>query len=261
MGNDRVQELESELASEKQERADADGRAMRAKERAREADEAYQKLQLDLVTAKDEASTARDDAKRLEEKLAALEADLAKLREAAAAPKAPSVMPPPKASAPPPPQVTGPPPPKGSARPPPQVTGPPPPKGSAPPPPQGSVPPPKGSALPPPVIITIADPAGGAQLEMMLERIAGLREMLAGASIELSQLHADEVAMNKKRSRVLADACAILARAVGATGQAPPPIPSAALEARLSMMAPVIDISEVADLIESLRPPRAPKVE
>ena len=99
-----------------------------------------------------------------------------------------------------------------------------------------------------------------AQVEHMLQRIEGLREMLAGASNELSQLHADEVALGKKRSRVLTDACAILARAVGATGQAPPPIPSAALEARLSV-APVVDISEVADLIESLRPPRAPKLE
>ena len=94
----------------------------------------------------------------------------------------------------------------------------------------------------------------------MLARIEGLREMLASASSELSQLHADEVALGKKRSRVLTDACAILARAVGATGQAPPPIPSAALEAKLSI-APVVDISEVADLIESLRPPRTPKVE
>jgi chromosome segregation ATPase len=99
-----------------------------------------------------------------------------------------------------------------------------------------------------------------AQVEHMLQRIEGLREMLASASIELSQLHADEVALHKKRSRTLTDACAVLARAVGATGKAPPPIPSASLEARLSI-APVVDISEVADLIESLRPPRAPKVE
>ena len=42
-----------------------------------------------------------------------------------------------------------------------------------------------------------------------------------------SQLHADEVALRKKRCRALSDACALLARAVGATGQAPPPIPSA----------------------------------
>ena len=98
-------------------------------------------------------------------------------------------------------------------------------------------------------------------VEQMLQRIEGLRELLATASIELSQLHADEVALAKKRTRVLSDACALLARAVGATGQAPPPIPSAALaQARLTM-APVVDISEVANLIESLRPPRAPKVD
>lgn len=115
-----------------------------------------------------------------------------------------------------------------------------------------SAPPPAGAAAPPHEVF--------AQVEHMLQRIEGLREMLATASIELSHLHADEVALGKKRSRVLTDACALLARAVGATGQAPPPIPSPALEARLSI-APVVDISEVADLIESLRPPRAPKVE
>jgi hypothetical protein len=128
---------------------------------------------------------------------------------------------------------------------------------SAAPPKEPSVAPPKASAPPGP-----AAPSHEviAQVEHMLQRIDGLREMLATASIELSHLHADEVALGKKRSRVLTDACALLARAVGATGQAPPPIPSPALEARFSI-APVIDISEVADLIESLRPPRAPKVD
>ena len=99
-----------------------------------------------------------------------------------------------------------------------------------------------------------------AQVEAMLARIEGLREMLATASIELSQLHADEVALGKKRSRVLSDACALLARAVGATGEAPPP-DSKPRWRRACSIAPVVDISEVADLIESLRPPRAPKLE
>lgn len=199
---DRVAQLEAELEREKQDRADAEQSAKRAKDRAREADEAYRKLQLDLVAAKDEASAARDDVRRLEDRLAALEGELTKLREAASsAPKAPT---------PPPPSAHS--------------------------------------------------PEVSAVVEHMLQRIEGLREMLAQASIELSQLHADEVALGKKRARVLTDACAVLARAVGATGQAPPPIPSPALEARLSV-APVVDISEVADLIESLRPPRTPKVD
>jgi chromosome segregation ATPase len=252
----KIKELDSALEREKQDRADAEERAKRANERARQADEAYRKLQLDLVTAKDEAaaakdeaaaakdeaaaakdeaaaakdeaaaakdeaSAARDDAKRIEQKLTALEAEVAKLREAA---EAAAAAPTPASAAPPmEPSVA-------------------PPKASAPP----------GPAAPSHEVI--------AQVEHMLQRIDGLREMLATASIELSHLHADEVALGKKRSRVLTDACALLARAVGATGQAPPPIPSPALEARFSI-APVIDISEVADLIESLRPPRAPKVD
>jgi hypothetical protein len=206
MAKDPVNELEAALQREKQDRADAEDRAKRANDRAREADEAYRKLQLALVAAKDDASAAWDEAKRLNEKLVALENDVKALREAPpAAPK------------------------KSEA------------------PPKKSTPPQKSAEA-------------FAQVAHLLERIEGLREMLASASTELSQLHADEVALGKKRSRVLTDACAILARAVGATGQAPPPIPSAALEAKLSI-APVVDISEVADLIESLRPPRTPQVE
>jgi len=94
-------------------------------------------------------------------------------------------------------------------------------------------------------------------MQELLGRIQGLRDMLSTTARDLSQLHADEVTLSKKRARILADAAAVLARAVGATGQAPPPLPSAALEARLSI-APVVDISEVADLLESLRPPKAP---
>jgi hypothetical protein len=232
---DAVKDLEAALEREKQDRADADNRANRANDRAREADEAYRKLQLALVAAKDDASTAWDETKRMQEKLTALDNDVKALREAAAAAAAAAAAPPKPASAPPP--------------------------APAPAPKAPSAAPPKKSAPP-------AAAAGGsagpnevfAQVEHMLQRIEGLREMLATASIELSQLHADEVALGKKRSRVLTDACALLARAVGATGQAPPPIPSAALEARFSI-APVVDISEVADLIESLRPPRAPKVD
>jgi len=127
---------------------------------------------------------------------------------------------------------------------------------SVPPPKAPTVPPAKGSAAAPaPLPAEVSAP-----VESMLARIEGLREMLATAAIELSQLHSDEVALGKRRSRVLSDACALLARAVGATGQAPPPIPSALLESRLTI-APVVDISEVADLIESLRPPKTPKVE
>jgi uncharacterized phage infection (PIP) family protein YhgE len=234
---DAVKELEAALEREKQDRADADDRANRANDRAREADEAYRKLQLALVAAKDDASTAWDETKRMQEKLTALDTEVTALREAAdaaaaaaataaAAPKLPSAAPPAPSS---------------------------PSKAPSAAPPKKSAPPAAGAAG-----------AGSnevfAQVEHMLQRIEGLREMLATASIELSQLHADEVALGKKRSRVLTDACALLARAVGATGQAPPPIPSAALEARFSI-APVVDISEVADLIESLRPPRAPKLD
>jgi hypothetical protein len=97
-------------------------------------------------------------------------------------------------------------------------------------------------------------------VEQMLRRMTSLRETLASTASELSQLHADEVELAARRTRVLGDACAVLSRAVGESGQAPPPLPlvvaspSAALEARLSMR-PVVDISEVAELIHSLRPP------
>ena len=95
------------------------------------------------------------------------------------------------------------------------------------------------------------------KVEGMLRRVESLRELLAAASNELSQLHADEVALSKKRARVLSDSCTLLARALGVSGEAPPPLPPEpnSLGARLSL-APSVDISEVAELVESLRPPR-----
>ena len=215
--------------------------------------EAYRRLQLDLVTAKDEASAAKEEVKHLQEKVSSFEADLAKLRESSEAAVASasaaslalkgSIMPTPMSSTSPPPRSSQSPPTKPSEK-----------------PPAGAKDPTIPPLVPPPHIVEMASVTQHAQVEAMLARIEGLREMLASASIELSQLHADEVALAKRRSRVLTDACALLARAVGATGQAPPPIPSPSLEARLSI-APVVDISEVADLIESLRPPRSPKPE
>jgi len=96
----------------------------------------------------------------------------------------------------------------------------------------------------------------GAQLDEAVKRIADLRELLRDASKQLSELHAAEVAFGAKRVRILGDTCALLARAVGeaGSGTAPPPLPSTALEVKLDYK-PVIDISEVAQIIDSLRPP------
>jgi hypothetical protein len=99
-----------------------------------------------------------------------------------------------------------------------------------------------------------------AQFEDALRRIESLKGLLKIASRDLSDLHAEEMALAKKRARVLSDACALLMRAVGATGEAPPPIPGSALEKHLTVH-PSVDISEVAELIESLRPPDAPKID
>lgn len=213
-------DLEAALEREKQDRADAEERARRANERASQADEAYRKLQLSLVASQDEATAATDEKNRAQEKLEKLALEVEALRAAAAA-------------APPP----------------------------AKPPSKAPSAPPEKSVAPAAITTTSTSESAEAvtaQLEDALARIQGLRELLAMASVELSQLRADEVLLSEKRTRVLSDACALLQRAVGATGQAPPPIPSARLEARLSM-SPVVDISEVADLIESLRPPLAPK--
>lgn len=185
----------------KQELADAQDRAKRANERARDAEEGYRKLQMDLVVARDETQALRDEVESMSKKLIAAERDLEETK---------------------------------SAR-------------------KASAPPSKSSS----------EEALRAQVTQLLKHITDLREMLSAAGSELSQLHADEVALSVKRTRILGDACSLLARAVGETGEAPPPIPnvaSRALEARLTVH-PVVDISEVAELIESLRPPGAPKVE
>jgi hypothetical protein len=94
------------------------------------------------------------------------------------------------------------------------------------------------------------------ELDEVVKRIADLRELLSTASKQLSELHAAEVEFSVKRARILGDTCALLARAVGETGSGgpPPPLPSTALEAKLDYK-PVVDISEVAQLIDSLRPP------
>jgi chromosome segregation ATPase len=213
----RIRQLEEALA-------EAEDRANRANTRARDAEESYRKLQLDLVKAKDEVVVARREVdgakqlqKKLEQRVAALEKELADAAKA------------------------------GS---------------------KNAVP--VKAAVPTPAAKT-AGRGGGkdadldGQLQKMLSRVESLRELLAAASIELSQLHADEVALAAKRTRVLSNACTLLARAVGESGEAPPPIPASlpmppsALESRLSV-APSVDISEVAELIESLRPPAPPKV-
>lgn len=110
------------------------------------------------------------------------------------------------------------------------------------------------STRPPPPL----DPEGeqrNAQFDQAMKRIDDLRDLLRTASSQLSELHSEELSFNAKRARVLGDTCAILARAVGESGgTVPPPLPSIALEEKL-IYRPVVDISEVADLIDSLRPP------
>lgn len=110
------------------------------------------------------------------------------------------------------------------------------------------------SALPPP-LPSAEDQERTAQFNQAMKHMMDLRELLRTASSQLSELHADELALNATRARVLGDTCAILARAVGESGgTVPPPLPSTALEEKL-VFRPVVDITEVADLIDSLRPP------
>src|SRR5688572_9778766 len=190
MSDDRIAILEAELAKERDEKNDATERAERAMLRAREAEDAYRRIQLETATAKDEVQALRAEIGGMMKLLVSLETerDEMKKRLDASKPVTPSA-------------------------------------------------PPRGEAV-----------------EQMLRRMMSLREALASAAGELSQLHADEVALAARRTRVLGDSCALLARAVGETGQAPPPIPlampspSAALEARLELR-PVVDISEVAEMI------------
>jgi septal ring factor EnvC (AmiA/AmiB activator) len=110
------------------------------------------------------------------------------------------------------------------------------------------------SATPPP-LPSPEQQERSTQFDQAMRRIVDLRELLRTASSQLSELHAEELSLNAKRARVLGDTCAILSRAVGESGgTVPPPLPSTALEEKL-IYRPVVDISEVADLIDSLRPP------
>lgn len=110
------------------------------------------------------------------------------------------------------------------------------------------------SSTPPPAA-SREEQERSAQFDQAMRRIVDLRELLRTASSQLSELHAEELSLNAKRARVLGDTCAILSRAVGESGgTVPPPLPSTALEEKL-VFRPVVDITEVADLIDSLRPP------
>ena len=113
----------------------------------------------------------------------------------------------------------------------------------------------KRPSVRPPPLASPEELERNAQFDQAMKRIDDLRELLRTASSQLSELHAEEVAFSAKRARVLGDTCAILSRAVGESGgTVPPPLPSTALEEKL-VYRPVVDISEVADLIDSLRPP------
>lgn len=113
----------------------------------------------------------------------------------------------------------------------------------------------KRASVRPPPLPSPEEQERTAQFDQAMKRMMDLRDLLRTASSQLSELHADELSLNAKRARVLGDTCAILARAVGESGgTVPPPLPSTALEEKL-VYRPVVDISEVADLIDSLRPP------
>jgi len=133
----------------------------------------------------------------------------------------------------------------------------------------GGIPP--RSAKPPPPMPTPDDATIRKALEETVAEIKNLRELLVKARVSLSELQAEEVALSKKRAKVLDDACLLLAEAVGESGKAPPPIPGLVhATQQLPKFAGVgpkrrgsltIDISEVAELLESLRPPAPPKID
>jgi len=177
--------------------SEAEERAKRANERANQAEEAYRKVQLDLVSARDEAYEAKKAADDLRDRIAQLEKELGAAKRQSTRPPAPSPE---------------------------------------------------------------ADRELRAQVEDVLQRIESLKQLLRVASKDLSELHAEEAALANKRARVLTDACTLLASAVGESGEAPPPIPGSPLEKHLTAH-PSVDISEVAELIESLRPPKPPDIE
>jgi chromosome segregation ATPase len=95
----------------------------------------------------------------------------------------------------------------------------------------------------------------GEQVDNTLTQLGELRDLLAAASADLSSLHSDEIALAARRSRVLSQACTLLARAIGESGYGPPPIPKVEYGETHFSIKPVMDITEVAELIESLRPP------
>lgn len=94
-----------------------------------------------------------------------------------------------------------------------------------------------------------------------LARVRALRSLMNAASEDLAQLIAEDNALAEKRARFLGELYVLLGRVIGESRQAPPPLPalSSAVTIPKRRSSTSVDISEIAELIESLRPPPTPK--
>lgn len=98
------------------------------------------------------------------------------------------------------------------------------------------------------------------QIDALGKSLGELKELVANVALELEKLERGEPGLSARGKLSVGELAAALRKAAGVPApKGPPPIPSA-LKHNTSLMPPALDISEMAELVESLSPPPLPQV-
>ncbi|MBL9112650.1 MAG: hypothetical protein JNM74_25415 [Myxococcales bacterium] len=98
------------------------------------------------------------------------------------------------------------------------------------------------------------------QIDALGKSLGELKELVANVALELEKLARGEPGLTPGGKASVGELALALRKAAGVPApKGPPPIPSA-LKHNTSLMPPALDISEMAELVESLSPPPIPQV-
>ncbi|MFO0640183.1 MAG: hypothetical protein U0183_13275 [Polyangiaceae bacterium] len=98
------------------------------------------------------------------------------------------------------------------------------------------------------------------QIDALGKSLGELKELVANVALELEKLARGEPGLTPGGTATVGELALALRKAAGVPApKGPPPIPSV-LKHNTSLMPPALDISEMAELVESLSPPPIPQV-